>query len=551
MPGPYKRSLEDAGCPQKGCPLDASEERTITEESVTGAAPTGVAPVGIERAKRRRSDFPPNVPEECEKTAVSPMTVTPATVTPASVVTSDTITPATIVPRDVVPVCSVYKGRASSFTLRMVDGRARRGTLELPHARVETPCFMPVGTNGPMKMILSERMERLGPSLMLNNTYHLGARLGRELLTHFGGTHTMMQWDGGLLTDSGGFQMVSLLKLARITEEGVEFEHPSTREKMLLTPEESIAIQNAIGADVMMALDDVISAVDDDRKRFEISVGRTTRWLHRCMAANARPDEQNLWGIVQGGLYADLREESLKQLRDLDLPGFAIGGLSGGESKAQFAEMVELCTRRYGQGLPEHKSRYLMGVGYPLDIVVCVALGCDLFDCVFPTRTARFGVALADEGHIRLKNNAYRTDPRPVDETCDCYMCQHFTRAFIHATIASSPSTLSMISEHNIRYLHNLGVRMRTAIEQKNYSGFVRDFLAKQFPPAEDRFPPIWVRGALRQVMPEVESWYSWDSLTPAQIEAMQKDEKCGSHSHTEFQPRCTAAVEGDAGNQS
>ncbi|XP_078441281.1 uncharacterized protein LOC144711223 isoform X2 [Wolffia australiana] len=270
--------------------------------------------------------------------------------------------------------------------------RARASQLTLPHYVCHTPLFMPVGTQGTIKGLAYNQLEDIGCQIILGNTYHLALRPTAELLDDMGGLHKFMNWDRALLTDSGGFQMVSLLHLADITEKGVTFQSPADGQPMLLTPEESIQIQNKIGADIIMALDDVVKTTITG-PRVEEAMYRTLRWIDRCIAAHQRPHDQNLFGIVQGGLDPVLRDICVKGLVERNLPGYAIGGLSGGEDKDSFWRVVAQCTA----ALPEDKPRYVMGVGYPLDIVVCSALGADMYDCVYPTRTARFGTALVPE----------------------------------------------------------------------------------------------------------------------------------------------------------
>ncbi|XP_020612439.1 queuine tRNA-ribosyltransferase catalytic subunit 1-like isoform X2 [Orbicella faveolata] len=266
--------------------------------------------------------------------------------------------------------------------------KARTAILTLPHYKVETPVFMPVGTQGTMKGLTSKQLTELDCQIILGNTYHLGMRPGTEILEKAGGLHGFMNWKRALLTDSGGFQMVSLLKLAEITEEGVKFQSPHDGQEMLLTPEKSTEIQNSIGADIIMQLDDVVSSTTTG-PRVEEAMLRSIRWLDRCIAAHARPTEQNLFAIIQGGLDPELRKTCVKEMVKRNTPGIAIGGLSGGEEKSLFCKTVTLCTDL----LPKSKPRYLMGVGYAVDLVVCCALGVDMFDCVYPTRTAVSGLS--------------------------------------------------------------------------------------------------------------------------------------------------------------
>ncbi|XP_067877459.1 queuine tRNA-ribosyltransferase catalytic subunit 1 isoform X2 [Heterodontus francisci] len=297
--------------------------------------------------------------------------------------------------------------------------RARLCRLQLPHQVVDTPVFMPVGTQGTLKGITVSQLEALGCQICLGNTYHLGMRPGPELIRKASGLHCFMNWKRALLTDSGGFQMVSLVELAEVTEEGVRFRSPYDGKEILLSPEKSIEIQNVLGSDIMMQLDDVVSSTMCG-PRVEEAMHRSVRWLDRCIAANKNPGQQNLFAIIQGGLNAELRKKCLTEMIKRDVSGFAIGGLSGGEEKEHFWRMVTLST----EYLPQEKPRYLMGVGYATDLVVCVALGCDMFDCVFPTRTARFGSALVPWGALQLKHRQYAKDFKPIDEDCSCPTCK-------------------------------------------------------------------------------------------------------------------------------
>eukprot|EP00124_Ichthyophonus_hoferi_P004810 Ihof_evm1s584 gene=Ihof_evmTU1s584 len=308
-------------------------------------------------------------------------------------------------------------GPALKFKIvaRCSTTKARCAMMELPHSTVETPVFMPVGTQGTMKGITFQQLEDLGCQICLANTYHLGHRPGPELLEEMGGLHKFMHWNRSLLTDSGGFQMVSLLSLADITEEGVLFQSPHDGSQLMLTPEKSIELQNTIGADIMMQLDDVVHSLTTG-PRVEEAMQRSIRWLDRCIAAHKNPTTQNLFGIIQGGLDTKLRTVCVEEMVKRNLPGYAIGGLSGGEAKSSFCTAVNCCTDL----LPEGKPRYCMGVGYAVDLVVCAALGVDMFDCVFPTRTARFGTALVPGGSLQLKQKKYETDLSPIDKDCPC-----------------------------------------------------------------------------------------------------------------------------------
>ena len=355
---------------------------------------------------------------------------------------------------------------------RCSTSQARVCSLGLPHHSLELPVFMPVGTAGAVKGLTVEEMEALDVPLILGNTYHLALRPTTELLDACGGLHEFMGWRRAMLTDSGGFQMVSLLKLAQINEEGVTFQSPSDGTKMLLTPEKSMELQNEIGADIMMALDDVVSSTTPSYERVKEAMHRTLRWIDRCIASHARPSHQNLFGIVQGGLDLDLRAECCEELVKRDLPGYAIGGLSGGEAKDEFWRVVFHCTQR----LPANKPRYCMGVGYPVDLVVCVALGVDMFDCVYPARTARFGVALTDHGNMQLKNKKYKSDFAPIEEDCTCISCAKFSRAYLHCLVCKEQTGARLVTIHNIAYMMRLGQRMRAAIQADAFPQFVLNF---------------------------------------------------------------------------
>jgi len=370
--------------------------------------------------------------------------------------------------------------------------KARVSCLELPHHTVDTPVFMPVGTQGTLKGLIPEQLIDLDCQIMLGNTYHLGTRPGPELLRRRGGLHGFMGWPRALLTDSGGFQMVSLLELAEITEQGVKFRSPYDGSECMLTPEHSMEIQNAIGADIMMQLDDVVHS-STTGARVEEAMHRTTRWLDRCIAAHGRPHEQNLFPIVQGGLDAELRRQSARQLTQREVPGFAIGGLSGGEEKAQFWRMVTLSTDE----LPRDKPRYLMGVGVATDLVVCCALGCDMFDCVYPTRTARFGCALYRGGQINLKQRQFARDLRPVDDTCPCSTCARFSRAYLHSVVTVETAACHLLTVHNLTYQLRLMRSIRESITEDRFPQFVRNFMKESYP---DGKYPDWAVDALASV---------------------------------------------------
>ncbi|KAJ3655153.1 hypothetical protein Zmor_014291 [Zophobas morio] len=372
--------------------------------------------------------------------------------------------------------------------------KARVSRMILPHGPVDLPVFMPVGTQGTLKGMLPEQLEELGLQIMLANTYHLGTKPGTEILQKAGGLHKFMNWNGCLLTDSGGFQMVSLLKLAEITEDGVRFQSLNDQKaEVMLTPEHSIEIQNAIGADIIMQLDDVVKTTNPDKERIEESVHRTTRWLDRCLKAHQNPDTQNIFPIVQGTLYEDLREKSAKDHIERDVRGFAIGGLSGGESKDDFWKMVHLSTNI----LPKNKPRYLMGVGFAEDLVVCCALGVDMFDCVFPTRTARFGCALTRKGQLNLKKEQFKKDFRPIDENCPCNTCKNYTRAYLSGIVTVLPVACHLLTEHNIVFQMNLMKDIRQSITKGKFPDFVRDFMLQVYP---TKNYPSWIIDSLSAV---------------------------------------------------
>ncbi|CAD5114432.1 DgyrCDS3564 [Dimorphilus gyrociliatus] len=370
--------------------------------------------------------------------------------------------------------------------------KARVGIMTLTHSTVNTPVFMPVGTQGTLKGLLPDQMLDLNCSIMLGNTYHLGHRPGPELLDAADGLHNFMRWKNSLLTDSGGFQMVSLLKLAEITEEGVRFQSPHDGSMMMLTPEHSMQIQNSIGADIMMQLDDVVDSKITG-PRVEEAMHRSIRWLDRCIKAHKKTETQNLFAIVQGGLNPELRRQCAQEMIKRDVPGYAIGGLSGGEEKKHFWKMVTLSTDL----LPTTKPRYLMGVGFAVDLVVCVALGCDMFDCVFPTRTARFGTALVRSGQLNLKTQKYKLDMRPIDEECDCVTCKNYTRAYLHTIVTQETVASSLLTIHNVAYQLKLMSEIRESIKNDNFPRYVKEFFRNMFPKKDY---PSWAVDALKSV---------------------------------------------------
>uniref|UniRef100_A0A182SGH7 Queuine tRNA-ribosyltransferase catalytic subunit 1 n=1 Tax=Anopheles maculatus TaxID=74869 RepID=A0A182SGH7_9DIPT len=364
--------------------------------------------------------------------------------------------------------------------------------MSVRHADVDTPVFMPVGTQGTLKGVLPDQLLELDCRIMLGNTYHLGMRPGTTVLEKAGGLHRFMGWPRALLTDSGGFQMVSLLQLAEITEQGVRFQSPYDGSECMLTPERSMEIQNAIGADIMMQLDDVVKTTTTG-PRVEEAMHRTIRWLDRSIAAHGRDNDQSIFPIVQGGLQPDLRRVCAAELTKRNTRGFAVGGLSGGESKDEFWRTVHLCTDL----LPDDRPRYLMGVGFAADLVVCVALGVDMFDCVFPTRTARFGCALTRAGQINLKQRTFAQDMRPIEDDCECSTCRTYTRAYLHHIVTVEPVACSIVSVHNVAFQLRLMSDMRNAITDDRFPEFVKSYMAVRFP---DDTTPQWIRDALAAV---------------------------------------------------
>jgi len=374
------------------------------------------------------------------------------------------------------------------FTIVGKWKKARAAILELPHHTCDTPMFMPVGTQGTVKGLTPQQLVDLNCGVVLGNTYHLGHRPGSSVLNTMGGLHKFMNYPRAMLTDSGGFQMLSLTDFAEVTEEGVKFQSPHDGSIMVLTPEKSMEIQNIIGADIMMQLDDVISSKITG-PRLEEACHRTIRWVDRCIKAHKNTKTQNLFGIVQGGIDPALRKICAEALIQRDLPGYAIGGLAIGESKDHFWKMVDLCT----DYLPEGKPRYLMGVGYSMDLLVCSGLGVDMFDCVFPTRTARFGHALVSEGSLNLKSPDYQFDFSPLDGGCPCMVCKNYTRAYLHTLAGKESLGAVLLSYHNIAYQHHLMKNIRTSIIDGNFPEFAKKYVLTQHPSQI----PKWVTDAL------------------------------------------------------
>ncbi len=349
---------------------------------------------------------------------------------------------------------------------------ARRGRLQTPHGPVETPVFMPVGTVATVKGVLPEQLRQVGTSMLLSNTYHLALRPGEEIVSEQGGLHTFMGWDGPILTDSGGFQVYSLAERVTMSEEGVAFRSHLDGRSLMLSPERAVAIQEALGSDVAMVLDHC-PALPADRPEIAEATQRTIRWARRSLEAHRRPD-QALFGIVQGGAHADLRRECAEALLDLEFPGYAVGGVSVGESSEEVRLALEVTTPL----LPIDKPRYLMGVGRPEDLLDAVDFGIDMFDCVWPTRNGRNGTVMTSRGQIHLRNARFARDPRPLEDGCTCPACSRFSRSYLrHLFLAKEMLGPILASLHNLRFLHRLMERAREAIEQGRYVPFRRETL--------------------------------------------------------------------------
>ena len=345
------------------------------------------------------------------------------------------------------------------FTLEARDGRARAARLETPHGTLLTPVFMPVGTAGAVKAVLHRDLREIGAQILLANTYHLMLRPGDALVAALGGLHRFTGWDGPLLTDSGGYQVFSLTALRRLDEEGVRFQSHLDGSPHLLSPERSIEIQQRLGADIAMAFDECPPGAAPREAVAEASA-RTTRWARRSRAAHSRSD-QWLFGIVQGGVHLDLREESARALIELDFPGYAIGGLSVGEPKPGRDRVLE----HLDPLLPEERPRYLMGVGTPQDLIEGVARGIDMFDCVMPTRNARNGQLFTSRGRLSIRNVRYRDDPRPPDPECPCPTCRTASRAYLrHLHQAGEMTAATLLTVHNLFFYLDMMVKLRQSI---------------------------------------------------------------------------------------
>jgi queuine tRNA-ribosyltransferase len=372
---------------------------------------------------------------------------------------------------------------AYHFNLLKKDAgsQARLGKITTAHGEVHTPVFMPVGTQGTVKAVLPEQLKAMGVEMVLGNTYHLYLRPGHDLIRKQGGLHRFMNWDRPILTDSGGFQIYSLGALRKITEKGVHFQSHIDGSKHFLGPETTVAIQEALGADITMCFDECTPyPADFDHARRSLEL--TLRWSERCRRAK-KNDGQALFGIIQGGIHPELRHRSVEEMTAMGFDGYAIGGLSVGEPKASMMRTVETTAPQ----LPVDKARYLMGVGTPGDIVDCVYHGVDMFDCVMPTRSARNGLLFTNDGKVVIKNARYRDDFSPPDGLCDCYTCRNYTRAYLrHLFIAREILALILNTIHNVRFYMNLMEKIREAILKDRYTEFRDRFIRMESEEGED-----------------------------------------------------------------
>jgi queuine tRNA-ribosyltransferase len=356
-----------------------------------------------------------------------------------------------------------------------VSGRARTGEIITPHGRFETPVFMPVGTQGSVKALSPQDLDDAGVKILLANTYHLYLRPGHRVIERLGGLHRFMGWHGSILTDSGGFQVYSLAQLRTISEEGVTFQSHLDGSRHFVGPLEAVAIQQALGADVIMAFDEC-APYPADYAYVRDSVKLTSSWARKCLEAKTN-ESQALFGIVQGGVYLDLREQSATELVAMNFDGYALGGLSVGEDRPTRQQVIE----KTMPFLPEEKPVYLMGVGMPEDILDAVMLGVDMFDCVLPTRNGRNGTLFTSHGRMAIKNAAYTDDDRPVDEKCRCFTCSHFSRAYLrHLFLAKELLAYRLNTIHNIHFFTNFMGEIRQALRQNKFAAYCENFFEHQ-----------------------------------------------------------------------
>ena len=365
------------------------------------------------------------------------------------------------------------------YNLIATDGLARLGSFQTPHGEISLPCFAPVGTQATVKTLSPDEVRALGADLVLANTYHLYLRPGAERIARFGGLHAFMGWDGPILTDSGGFQVFSLSDLRKVDAGGVTFRSHIDGSQHRFTPEGVMDIEAKLGADIIMCLDECPNPLDRDYN--EQALARTHAWAERCFESQQRPQDQALFGIVQGGIFPDLRLHSVATLSALDFPGYGIGGLAVGESKEQMYATLDYTA----PALPANKPRYLMGVGMPEDIVEAVARGVDLFDCVHPTRLARHGGIFTRNGRLNLRNARFADEPGPLEPGCDCYTCTRFTSAYVHHLIrAQETFGLRLTTIHNLRFLQRLMADIRRYIASGTFASFRQSFPRAYLPPA-------------------------------------------------------------------
>ncbi|MDD2943004.1 MAG: tRNA guanosine(34) transglycosylase Tgt [bacterium] len=379
----------------------------------------------------------------------------------------------------------------AKFDLQATDGAARRGVVQVAHGSFETPAFMPVGTQGTVKGVLPRDLQEIGAEIILSNTYHLHLRPGDELIRSFGGLHKFMNWEGPILTDSGGFQVFSLGQLCQLSEEGVAFQSHIDGAKVFFSPEKVIEIQANLGVDVAMVLDECLE-YPATRERALISLERTLRWARRCRERRDQllneqqiqhPGGMAVFGIVQGGMYEELRQQSAAGLVEIGFDGYAIGGMSVGEPKEHLQPMVAASV----QNLPAASVRYLMGVGMPADILIAVQCGVDMFDCVIPTRSARFGRLFTGFGYINIRNSRFRSCQEPIESGCDCYACMNFSRGYIsHLIHAGEMLGTQLATLHNLRYYQRLLAGIRSAISAGTLTDFAKPYLSSLIEPEKN-----------------------------------------------------------------
>jgi len=363
-----------------------------------------------------------------------------------------------------------------SFNLKSTNNKARRGEVATAHGNIQTPAFMPVGTAATVKAMKSRDVKESGAEIILGNTYHLMLRPTAELIEELGGLHKFMNWNGPILTDSGGFQVMSLSKIRKITNEGVEFSSHLDGSKYFVTPERSIEIQHKLGADITMIFDECVQFPATFAQAND-AMERSLLWAQRSRDAFKKRDGYGIFGIVQGSTFSDLRKISAQKLIEIGFDGYAIGGLAVGEGQEEMFKVLDYCV----DYLPTDKPRYLMGVGKPSDIVGAVARGVDMFDCVMPTRSGRTGQAFVRDGVINIRNAKYRADAKPLDEKCSCYACQNHSRAYLHhLTKANEMLGAMLLSEHNIFYYQDLMRDIRGAIEENRFEEFAREFFIEK-----------------------------------------------------------------------